>query len=30
MKDAFELQARENLLREINLLIRDIIPGEIT
>jgi predicted metal-dependent HD superfamily phosphohydrolase len=30
MKDAFEVQARENLLREINLLIRDIIPGEIT
>jgi predicted metal-dependent HD superfamily phosphohydrolase len=30
MKDAFEVQARENLLREINLLLRDIIPGEIT
>jgi predicted metal-dependent HD superfamily phosphohydrolase len=30
MKDAFEVQARENLTREIDQLSRDIIPGEIT
>lgn len=30
MKDAFEVQARKNLSREIELLSRDIIPGEMT
>jgi predicted metal-dependent HD superfamily phosphohydrolase len=30
MKDAFEVQARENLSREIDLLSREIIPGEMT